>query len=154
MRYFINVMSIDQCLNDPFLILMMFEAKIMLPKNQTCRYYFSVPSFKKCDDFEDLSFLESQLMTEFSLWAFYIFACLLLLMDISLIEFDFIPHLPPSVNTEKGTNNLFSMLIWDAVVLCTSYSSTAVETPNIFSLSSCLLGLDPLWSIVAAGANG
>lgn len=163
MRYFINVMSIDQCLNDPFLILMMFEVKITLPKNRICRYYFSAPSFKKCDDFEGVwwrgvmiffSFPESQLMAESNLWAFYIFACLLLLKDISLIEFYFIPHPPPSVNTEKGANNLFSVFIWDAVAICTSCSSTAVEPPNVFSLPNCFLGLDPLWSIEAVGANG
>lgn len=99
---------------------MMFEVKITLPKPQICTYYFSVPSFKKCDDFENLSFPESQLMTGSNVWASYGFACLLLLMDISLIEFDFSPHPPPSVNIEKEANNLFSMLIWDAVVLCTS----------------------------------
>lgn len=32
-------------------------------------------------------------------------------MDISLIEFDFSPHPPPSVNIEKEANILFSMLI-------------------------------------------
>lgn len=36
-HYFFNVVSIDQCLNDPFLILMMFEMKTTLAKAQERR---------------------------------------------------------------------------------------------------------------------
>lgn len=60
-------MSIDQCLSDPFLILMMFEVEITLSQIQIGWYYVHVCSLKKCDVAEGLSVPESQLMTECSL---------------------------------------------------------------------------------------
>lgn len=59
---------------------------------------FQCDFISKCD-FEGRGFPESQLMME-SISELFIFF-LFLLMNISLIEFDFSPHPPPSVNTEK-----------------------------------------------------
>lgn len=78
---------------------MVFKVKIALPKLQICRYYFSVISFQKCGDFEGRDLPESQLMTE-SISELFMF-CMFVFINEYFFEFDFVPHLPPSVKTEK-----------------------------------------------------